>query len=555
MRSNSTRSSSRARLAPRQKWVPKPPNATWSFGVRSTSKRSGSGKRALVAVAGRVEQQHALALAQLLAVQLDVARERAVHVLDRRHPAQHLLDGGRDQRGVLEQLPLLVRVLEQRAQAARHHVAGRLVAADQDQQALLEDLLLAESIAVELGVDEDAHQVVGRGARAAVGDHRLRIAQILVDDRGRARAPLLRVFDRGRLAAAEHLVGPAQQHPAVLRRHAEHVADHDHRHPARDVGHEVALAARGYRVDQLVAERAQLRLVIRDAPHREAAVHEVAAALVQRVVEVDHRRDPRAGLGPRALPRAEQLRVLRGVHDVGVAGEAPDPAQLVYVGLEVGGRAVAHPPEALVGVEVEEPVEQVDVVARGMAGHGSPSILSTISSPRAREIGQRGARRRVRDRRVRGCACARRGRLVLDRRRARHAEHDRLQAPAGERVPDRRERALPRRDALDRRASSVARRRRGVRGGGRRRLAAPVDRDGPDARQAQVQGDREPLVRDRARGDAQDAQSRAADGAPGLSRSSRRRASRSAWRRATTTTTRCGATRATRPWRTSARST
>jgi hypothetical protein len=193
-------------------------------------------------------------------------------------------------------------------------------------------------------------------------------------------AALLRILDLRRLAAAEHLVRPAQEHPAVFGRDAEHVADHDHRHPARNVGHEVALAARGDRVDQLVAQRAQLRLVVCDAPHRETAIHEVAAALVQRVVEVDHRRDPRPGVGPRALGRAEDLRVLRGVHDVGVPGEAPEPAQLVHAGLEVGGRVVAHPAEPLVRVEIEEPVEQVDVVAGGVAGHDR-TILSTIDCP------------------------------------------------------------------------------------------------------------------------------------------------------------------------------
>ena len=36
--------STRARFAPRQKCVPPPPNATCGFGVRLTSKRSGSAK-------------------------------------------------------------------------------------------------------------------------------------------------------------------------------------------------------------------------------------------------------------------------------------------------------------------------------------------------------------------------------------------------------------------------------------------------------------------------------------------------------------------------------
>src|SRR5262249_11809303 len=44
--SNITRISRRARFAPRQKWGPPPPKPTWSFGVRVTSNRYGSGNAA-----------------------------------------------------------------------------------------------------------------------------------------------------------------------------------------------------------------------------------------------------------------------------------------------------------------------------------------------------------------------------------------------------------------------------------------------------------------------------------------------------------------------------
>ena len=39
-----TRISMRARLAPRQKWGPPPPNAMWGLGSRPTSKTSGWSK-------------------------------------------------------------------------------------------------------------------------------------------------------------------------------------------------------------------------------------------------------------------------------------------------------------------------------------------------------------------------------------------------------------------------------------------------------------------------------------------------------------------------------
>ena len=43
------------------------------------------------------------------------------------------------------------------------HVAARLVAADEDQQALLDDRLVVELFAVDLGLAQDADEVVLRG--------------------------------------------------------------------------------------------------------------------------------------------------------------------------------------------------------------------------------------------------------------------------------------------------------------------------------------------------------------------------------------------------------
>ena len=44
------------------------------------------------------------------------------------------------------------------------HVPRRLVAADQDQQRLHQQLLVVELLAVDLGVDQDADQVLARAA-------------------------------------------------------------------------------------------------------------------------------------------------------------------------------------------------------------------------------------------------------------------------------------------------------------------------------------------------------------------------------------------------------
>ena len=126
-------------------------------------------------------------MVDLLPVQLDVAGRGAVHVLDRRYPAQHLLDGDRDEPRLLDQTPQLVRVLQQRVHAAADHVARRLVAADEDQQRLLQQRIVVEPLAVDLGMHERAHQIVLQRPRAAIGDD-LRVVVAVFDERAARRA-------------------------------------------------------------------------------------------------------------------------------------------------------------------------------------------------------------------------------------------------------------------------------------------------------------------------------------------------------------------------------
>ena len=246
--SNITRSSRRARLAPRQKCVPKPPKATWWFGLRVDVEAVGIAEHALVAVRRRVEQQQAVALADLLAAQLDVARDGAVHVLDRASPSaaspRRRVGCCADRRSASR---FCVRVLDQREQAARHHVARRLVAADQDQQALLEDLLLATARSPSISACTRMLIRSSRGCFAAIGDHGLRDSAMYSSaDRRLLLAALAVVLD---LRPTSPPPSSSSDQRSSLSRssgsHAEHVADHDHRDPARDVVHEVALAALG----------------------------------------------------------------------------------------------------------------------------------------------------------------------------------------------------------------------------------------------------------------------------------------------------------------------
>ena len=72
-------------------------------GERSMSNRSGSSKCALVEVRRLVQEQNLVAGVERLTAELDVAGDGAVHVLDRRHPAQHLFDRGGEQPEVVQQ--------------------------------------------------------------------------------------------------------------------------------------------------------------------------------------------------------------------------------------------------------------------------------------------------------------------------------------------------------------------------------------------------------------------------------------------------------------------
>ena len=164
--SNITRISSLARLAPRQKWGPPLPNATCSLGLRVMSKRNGSSNIVSSRLAEMYQKTTLSPSLICLAAQLDVVGRGAAEVHHRRAPAQHLLDRGADERPVGPQLRELVGVLVQGDHPVRDEVAGGLVAGDREQQEEQVDLEVGEPLAVDLGLGEDADEVVVRVGRA-----------------------------------------------------------------------------------------------------------------------------------------------------------------------------------------------------------------------------------------------------------------------------------------------------------------------------------------------------------------------------------------------------
>ena len=134
------RSCSSARRRPRQRWMPKP-NEMWlrAFG-RSIQKSSGAVEHLLVAVAGDVPHHHALALLDRLAADLGIGQRCAAHVRQRRLPAHDFRHEVLHQRRILAQLGVLVRELVQRVDAAGERVARGVVAADDQQDQVAEEV-------------------------------------------------------------------------------------------------------------------------------------------------------------------------------------------------------------------------------------------------------------------------------------------------------------------------------------------------------------------------------------------------------------------------------
>ena len=133
--------------------------------VRRAAHVEGAGGRAelgLVAVGGRVDQEQRVTGGDRRAAELGVGDRGAHERRHRRGPAQHLLDGGREQRRVGGQPVELLGVLGQRDQRARDGVAGGLVAGHEQLDEEHAELVVGERLAVLLVGGEHRHDVVAR---------------------------------------------------------------------------------------------------------------------------------------------------------------------------------------------------------------------------------------------------------------------------------------------------------------------------------------------------------------------------------------------------------
>ena len=140
-------------------------------------------------------------------------------------------------------------MLDQRLHAARGGVAGGLVAGQDEQNGVGEDLVVGHRFAVDLGLDEGGHDAV------------VRVAALVLDVGGEvalqaAHAGLPRLAAGASLLIlgifrADELVGPAEDVFPGIALDGQELADRGHRHPGGDIADEFGFAAVGQLIDQV----------------------------------------------------------------------------------------------------------------------------------------------------------------------------------------------------------------------------------------------------------------------------------------------------------------
>jgi hypothetical protein len=154
--------------------MPKP-KAIWR--LAGYVKAVGVGEGVAVAVGRAHHLQHVVAFAQLRAAVLIIFAQAARVALQGAFVAQHFFDGGRQPAGVGAQAFQLAGVAQQRVEAAGDQVCGGLVAGDEQRGAGGQQFGRGEAVALHLGADEMAQQVIARGAAALGQQRRQKLAQ------------------------------------------------------------------------------------------------------------------------------------------------------------------------------------------------------------------------------------------------------------------------------------------------------------------------------------------------------------------------------------------
>ena len=244
-----------------------------------------------VAIRRGIEQKHILPLLHRHSLVHEILRQCTGEGLHRRHHPHHLLDGGRNQRRVVDELSALLGILDQQLHPSRHAVAGRLVAGDQEQHhehdqlvvghllfAAVQNLVLRvldfelREEAFVLGTHQDAHEIV-LGGLAPILDDLTHVGGVLQEGGRRLRHDLRIVVVSVR---GDQSIRPLVESLAILLMDSDHLRDDQEGERDRKIQDEVALALLHHRVDALLRDVAEDRLELLDHPRGEAPIDEAA---------------------------------------------------------------------------------------------------------------------------------------------------------------------------------------------------------------------------------------------------------------------------------------
>ena len=300
-----------------------------------------------------------------LSADLDVSCCRPCHVCHGRRPAQHLLDGAGDQRRIVDQLPTLLRVVDEGQRAERDQVARRFVTRDQQEEGEIQQVFVGQLRPVDLGGGEHRQHVVAR-LGAPRGDQFLKVAEQLTDGDERI------LFDLG-IGVSGARVRPSAEPLPVVGRGAEQFGDHPRRQGRGELFGELVGGPGADIIQDAVDDLADLRLENRHLPPGESGVDQLAELPMPRRIGEDqvsllHRvRHHGIGNGD-ALGGGERVRVRRHVPDVFVLEQRPEFRDVVPAHRRSSAQLFVR------GIRIAD--EEVGGMQRERCGH--QGLLDTI---------------------------------------------------------------------------------------------------------------------------------------------------------------------------------
>ncbi len=285
-------------------------------GVAADVEPVGIGEGRLVAIGRGAQRHHHLAPTDPGARHLEVLPcEAHGAVFDRVGEAQHLLHRTVHQAGVGAQPGHLGGVVEQRHETVADQVHAGLVAGEEQQEDHAGEFVVAQVVAVLVGLDQ-ARDQLAVGFATAQRDEPVEEAR----QQRQAGTPAQRAA-HGLVAHLHEPDDAVVEVHAPLLRDAEHLGDDEERQRHGEVVHQVDRAAAAAEiVEHVVDEPGDPGLHLVDRAWREGLGDEAAQATVGRVVDRDHRLAHLPDqLGRESAAEPEQRRRLRVFR---VGGEA-----------------------------------------------------------------------------------------------------------------------------------------------------------------------------------------------------------------------------------------